>query len=237
MNHLSRLIPSAGLLVMAALGIASYKTVHYRVNNPGRWKVDLAYPVFNGSDALSKFATQMCTNEIHEAKGFVKESTEFQKGQPKPEEPYPFTEKFKVVLERPDLIVVDFSADIYLGGAHGSQADRFYCFGYVHGQPKRLKLQDLFKSGVDARQIMSKIVVEHLKKNQDAAWIQDGTVKDLSAMNAEQFGITKTGISFLFNPYEMGPYSSGSIGTLVSWSEIRSYLDPSGPLRGLMNSR
>ena len=46
-----------------------------------------------------------------------------------------------------------------------------------------------------------------------------------------RFVITKDGVKFLFDRYELAPYSNGDFNVTLRYSEIEDVLIPNGPTR------
>ncbi len=219
---------------IAALS-AGYRSAHYRNHSSG-WDIRIDYPVFSGG-SLAPMANRLTVREVSAGPNFIAEAKKAIKEMGKPSDPFSYRGTSKVLMQRPNLIVMQFMVDEFLGGAHGSQAFHPYNVGMVGGRAKLLRLQDLFRSGVNGRAEISRLVIAQLKNDERAAWIQDGSVKEINAQNAEQFVITPSGLHFTFNPYEMGPYSSGMVEADVPFSALGRKLDPSGPLKSLLRSR
>jgi hypothetical protein len=45
------------------------------------------------------------------------------------------------------------------------------------------------------------------------------------------------GVKFLFDPYELGPYSEGRFVIMMEYSEIMDLIDQAGPLRAVLDGR
>jgi hypothetical protein len=105
----------------------------------------------------------------------------------------------------------------------------------VKGAPKQLSLEDLFREGVDARKVMWDHVAPQLIAD-EAMWVTDGEVDGFTDRTADMFVLTPTSISYLFSPYEMGPYVQGEFFAKVKYSALAEHLDPDGPLAPFLKS-
>ncbi len=121
----------------------------------------------------------------------------------------------------------------YDGGAHPNTFYVAYTFGIVAGTPARVRLQDLCRAGTDCEHLAADLLMARLRQNPDALFIQDGTVKRIPHVVVSRFVITPAGLTFLIQPYEVGPYTSGSFRVKIPFAAFGSALNPAGPLNGL----
>lgn len=116
-----------------------------------------------------------------------------------------------------------FTIATYTGGAHGLQATRTFSFDQ-YGAP--IALSDLFSS-TDAglKTIATFVQAELIKKNvADAATIKDGAAP--TKENYQNFFVTDAGVSFIFDPYQVAPYSAGTQTILVPVSVFKKLANP-----------
>jgi len=232
MRKLVILLVSA--LVPFASSAATYKRAELKEAKAGWYEAKLSYAIFSGS-SLATAANRSYAEEMVKLKQFVQQSKEFQKEETgKPENPNYYDAGGHVTMDRPDLIAVDYPIDEFLGGAHGNQFFRPYCYGIVQGRPVRLTIKNIMRPGIDALNSINKVLLAKLRKDERAAWIEDGTVKSVTLQQANRFSLTAKGLHFVFDPYEMGPYAAGPIDVDVSFRELRPYLNPNGPLHSLL---
>lgn len=227
------------LSLAAALVISGkpYVTHHWGVKADKKYEVAVDFPTFNGSSPLVWLANRTVSVELQKAKDYVAFCKKDQKENPGFIAGYDYQSGFNVSTFRPDLISLSFGINSYAGGAHGSNTTRPYSFGIVHGAAKQLRLQDLFKAGLKGREIVSKIVMAKLAKDERAQWVADGTVKALDKETCEAFVISAKGLEYTFDPYVMGSYAAGPVDCIVSYAELKGQLDPAGPLRSFLRGR
>ncbi|MCW5941161.1 MAG: YbaY family lipoprotein [Fimbriimonadaceae bacterium] len=149
-----------------------------------------------------------------------------------PRREWTYTSKVTTSVVRPDLISLLATVDTETGGAHGMEVTRPFAYGFVRGRAKRLAASDLLKAGLDPVTVFGEMVLPRLVKL-DAQWVQDGTVKALTPEQCDSFVVTPSGITFLFDPYEMGPFVQGSFQVKVPFADLAEVLDPEGPLKGV----
>lgn len=150
-----------------------------------------------------------------------------------PTSPYEHVGEVNVTYNSSRLVSGTVMRFEYTGGAHPNTTYQCYSWGMVDGAVKRLRLHDLFKANSKPHDQVAAIVFGKLVKNPQATYVQDGTVRGFTKAQYDQFVVRKDGLEFVFSPYEMGPYASGTITCKVKWSELPA-LDKTGPLRGIL---
>ncbi|RYG42486.1 DUF3298 domain-containing protein [bacterium] len=99
----------------------------------------------------------------------------------------------------------------FTGGAHPNNMSR----NYTYWDSKPAKLADFFTPGFDAARHINYALMERLVNNPQAPAISDGTVRELSPAQLEQFVVTPKGLVWTFSTYELGPYVVGSASQLL----------------------
>lgn len=116
----------------------------------------------------------------------------------------------------------------YLGGAHGLGVTRTYSFGMVAGKPKQLSLKDVVgKNNVDKVQIL---LIEKIVKHPRTAWKDMGWLTELSEEQLNRFWVSKKGLTWEFNPYELASYADGPFTFSLSWAEMKGLISKTSPL-------
>jgi len=118
-----------------------------------------------------------------------------------------------------DIISYVLYSYAYLGGAHGSWGNFVTNFNMKDGSI--VTEDDLFVP--DYKEELSKILTDHLF---DAVGDQESYdilfVKEVEPNG--NFEVSEEGISYLYNPYEIGPYAIGMITVTVPWQELEHIL-------------
>lgn len=132
----------------------------------------------------------------------------------------------KVLVNQPDYLCLEHSNVNYAGGAHPNSA-----MVYWNIDPKTLKeitLESLIKEGSlpELNTIAEKIFRKNEKLSPTAS-LKDTYFfeKDTFALN-RNFTITKEGLKFLYNPYEIKAYAYGSTELLIPFSELKTVAKP-----------
>ncbi|MBA3647566.1 MAG: DUF3298 and DUF4163 domain-containing protein [Chitinophagales bacterium] len=117
----------------------------------------------------------------------------------------------------------------YTGGAHGNSSFVNLVFNLHTGYP--LKLDDILKPS-EINQI-SQLENGQLRKDYNIqaghALTDAGFLIDKVESN-NNFFITKSGLGFTYNPYEIAPYVFGSVNVIIPWNQLQPLINPNGPL-------
>ncbi len=116
-----------------------------------------------------------------------------------------------------------FSIVTYTGGAHGLQVTRTFAFDQ---NGKAIGIKDLFTNGEAGLKTIATFVQKEItKKNiSDAEWIKDGAAG--TTENYQNFVISDTGVTFIFDAYQVAPYAAGTQSILVPTSVFKGIANP-----------
>lgn len=107
-----------------------------------------------------------------------------------------------------------------LGGAHPNSYTTVFNVGMTNGRPKLLTMGDFFEPNSDYRSRTNGLISKKLEKQGNADWVNDGSLKMLSTNQLNSFIVTKRGMEWIFDPYEVGSYASGSHEVLLSPTDL-----------------
>ncbi len=133
------------------------------------------------------------------------------------------------------IFAMKFYEFTFFGGAHPNYFTTYRNVDLTNG--KEIKLNDLLKEGFENE--LNKIG-ENIFRNQKQLkpdenleeagfWFNDGKFK----LN-DNFIITKAGLKFFFNSYEIGPYAIGTTELLIPYSRIKNILKEKSILRNFI---
>lgn len=211
-------------LVALALGAPADFTVKkvtsgkpdFYVSNSAYLEFSAKHPLSGAiNPALKGFATR-------EQARWLKDAKEMQKELGKPTAAWEQEIGMSPEWNTPRLVSIVISRYDYSGGAHPNHGVEVMNFGLVRGRARQLKLADFFTSGFNSSSHVSKLVVAKLKKVQGADWVQSGELKKLDNKMLERFTPSATGLTWHFNPYDVGPYAAGDF-------EVKLILNELGP--------
>lgn len=127
------------------------------------------------------------------------------------------TSSMKMHSKIDPFLTIKYSGDGYTGGAHGY----YYEFYKSYNLEKNtvLQLKDVF-SNQDPKIWNDLLVKSFLKENDEEVLFEN------KIPLTDNFFFDEKTITFIYNQYEIAPYSSGVIIVKVPFSELSSYLNP-----------
>ena len=135
----------------------------------------------------------------------------------------------QVLWNADSLISLACSSYQYTGGAHGLTSTVLLTFDCKRS--REVQLSDIFRTGYEAP--LQAILEQHLRVQYDLGADaplngRDGMLFNPHLPLTSNFYVTGKGIGFLYNPYEVAPYSYGLIELYIPFSEVRDLLRQPG---------
>lgn len=122
------------------------------------------------------------------------------------------------------VVVYLVNLDYFEGGAHGIQQQLVMNFDASTG--RQLQLADIFVPGAEHR--LSELLLEKLMDQTDTHSLDELKQKDylysMQMFPSENFILGSDELTFIYNPYEIAPYSAGKTELAVSYSEVEELL-------------
>ncbi|MCF7801586.1 MAG: DUF3298 and DUF4163 domain-containing protein [Candidatus Marinimicrobia bacterium] len=139
--------------------------------------------------------------------------------------------RVEVLLNLPEVISLKSMEYAFTGGAHGMSATRLASYRTETGE--KIKLSDILLPDFD--QQLQTIGEKSFRRQWEIPADQDldeaGFWFEKNQFRlSNNYAVTSNGLIFLYNPYEVAPYSFGTLELVVEFSEIRDLLDPESPL-------
>jgi hypothetical protein len=139
-----------------------------------------------------------------------------------------------------DLISVSFLEGNFTGGAHPNY--NYFTITYDLKNGREIKLAELFKPGAKYLAAVSAYATKDLQsRTMPESGENLGLAQDLfaegakpTAENYQNWNITKKGLMFTFDPYQVGPYAAGSQTVIVPYATLRALARPDGVLTKMM---
>lgn len=116
----------------------------------------------------------------------------------------------------------------FTGGAHGMKATSYNVIDLERG--RLLSLKDLFAESdyPVINRMLCQQLAESLGTSVDRLAGEDYETENIIA--DDNFMISATGITWLFNPYDIAPYAKGTVTITLSYRAILGYLIDNSPL-------
>ena len=139
-----------------------------------------------------------------------------------------------------DLISVSFLESTFSGGAHPNH--NYFTVTYDLKQGRELRLAELFKPGARYLQTVSAYTLRDLQgrkmpdsdENMGLAQdiFEDGAKPTVE--NYRNWNITRKGLMFTFDPYQVGPYAAGPQTVIIPYARLKEMARPGGTLAKMM---
>lgn len=200
--------------------------------------IQIYYPVMSGSpyadkiNAMNKDMALSCysTDDVHYPdfdklmSQFMKDYEDFRKEVPDAPATWYLKDTTKIITNTPEILCFENISESYTGGAHGAYNAAYTNIDMRNGNV--LKTKDIFTKGYEnaLNKLIEQKIRQHfeIKSNQS---LTDGGLFDNKVSFNDNFAITKDGIEFLYNQYEIAPYAMGVIEIKLSYKEIDSILN------------
>jgi len=165
---------------------------------------------------------------ITEAKNFFEEFPDVPTG-------YGLEIEQSVLLNTPTILTIEAFNYAFTGGAHGNYGTVYYNFDAITGQV--IDLKDILVA--DYAVSLKKIAEPIFKKNyleegmtnySDAGFYFENDVFKMT----DNFAITKEGLKFLYNPYEVAPYALGQQEIVIPFASLKDLILPNGLLEKMI---
>lgn len=133
-----------------------------------------------------------------------------------------------------DLISVSFLEGNFTGGAHPNY--NYFTITYDLKTGRELKLAELFKPGAKYLETVSAYATRDLQERKAPDSGENlGLAQDMfaegakpAAENYQNWNITKKGLMFTFDPYQVGPYAAGSQTVIIPYARLREIASAGG---------
>jgi hypothetical protein len=221
----------AAPLVLVSPAKLQARTESMKLSRKGFFAATLRSPVFPKSPSLTKSLQKEAYGALS---AWLKESLPGMAEKPRLE--YSYDCFPTVALETPRLVSFYYTISTFTAGAHPLTVTDPRTYILESGKPRRLKLGDLCRKGSDYRAAVNSFVMGELLKNSRAEWVQNGQVKELTKEQMEDFVVTPTALTWLFDAYAMGPYAVGAFQVKAPFAELSDVLDRNGPLKPLLST-
>ncbi len=188
----------------------------------GYYKAVATYPKFSERTKVARETNGLILRWIRkEQQRFVKEARKTQESLGMPTAPYHHAIDY-VVRHADTMALISVQCEVYqyTGGAHGNSAFVVFNVGIVDGKARRVTLADFFGSDTSYSLWISDTLLSRLKQDDRATFIREGTVRTLTKDQLELFVVQEDGLLFLFNRYDVGPYSAGTFSVKLTLAEL-----------------
>lgn len=202
-------------------------------------KAVISYPVF-ADQKINQFIEQKVMNSANEGEhynsyqdfsnAFVKNFDDFSKENAAYAQTWFMNGKVEVIAQQPDYLSLLYTYINYEGGAHPNSIFTYLNYNPVNHQ--EILLDSLIRPG--SMPALTAIAEKIFRKNEKisaTASLKDGYFFENDKFSLNQnFTITKEGLKFLYNPYEIKAYAFGTTELLVPFTALKEIARPNSLL-------
>lgn len=174
------------------------------------------------------------------SKSFIADYEQFRKDFPDSRAKWHIRREIELLANNDDFVTLQLSEDSYLGGAHGMNIHLFANFDLTGG--RRIFLEELVAEGkmdtlesIAERLFRKENNIPEEQPLKEAGYFYMSEDESGSPFHlTENFAITREGLLFYYNPYDIAPYSMGATVLKVPFDEIEGTLRADGVLEELL---
>lgn len=131
----------------------------------------------------------------------------------------------KVKYLKNDLLTYEMNFNEYTGGAHNMYATTYESFDLK--RMRNIKLSDLFKPNFQNQ--LTAIIVKQLLKDKKVRSVGELTDKGYGSTGnitpTENFYFDRDGMNFVYNIYEIAPYSVGIVTVHIDFDDLKPVME------------
>ena len=118
------------------------------------------------------------------------------------------------------VAVYHINLDFYEGGAHG--INQHLTMNFDKDTGRQLSLADVFATGYEQRlsDMLLKALLEKTAAKNLSELHEKGFLYSMDMFPSENFILNDDTITFIYNPYEIAPYSAGCTELTIAYSEL-----------------
>jgi hypothetical protein len=187
------------------------------------YRISVEYPVLQGNyvDGANSLIKSRIEKSMSDFKGFVQESDGMNITDLSKDIKNELTTKYEVMYESNELVSIKFETFSYArGSAHPMTL--YSGFSYLLGEEREVTISGLFSNTENVLSELSTKAEEKLKTMLGEMYMEDFAKTGLEPKeeNFKDFYVSKDGITFIFNVYQVAPYAAGPQFIFFPWSEI-----------------
>lgn len=203
--------------------------------------VDISYPVFENQPALTDsinrriqaiYTTETSYGSVKEmVQGFMADYRKFKTDPNFNNRVYTLTSKTKVLANKQTLGLL-IESYIYTGGAHGGSFLSY--INWDNQARKQISIYEVLKPGSeDSLRVIAEKIFRRNEGISSTDPLKQYFFEDNKFVLNNNYLFSPEGIKFLYNEYEIKPYSSGRTELLIPYEAIRHLLKPESAISHL----
>ncbi len=210
------------IILIEGTVFAAAKPQTLKSGQQGYYNVAATYPKFSERTKVARETNRLILRWVRkEQQRFVKETRKTLESLGMPTAPYWQTIDY-IVRHTDTTAFMSIQCEVseYTGGAHANSSFVVFNVGIVNGKAARVTLADFFSGDTTYRSQLSDTLLSRLKQDDRATFVRDGLTSTLTNKQLELFVVQQEGLLFLFNRYDVAPYTAGTFSVKLSFEEL-----------------
>lgn len=193
--------------------------------------VECSYPIFSGKGTLiAEVNKQLKTEAEGRFNYFIQEEISTEEAW---DDDCTLSYELFPVYQAPNLISI-YGCDFHGRGSHGCTYYEGKTFWQREDSIVNLVLDDLFVKGSGYRQFLLQYCENHFKVSGYGYYSSRSELPpELSFSDLDIFIPTDKGLMIVFRAYTVGGWADGPDTVLIPYTELKNFIDPLGPLKGM----
>ena len=136
-----------------------------------------------------------------------------------------------------NILSYSYERYAYMGGAHGNSSRLLYNFDLTNSHI--ITEADLFTGNYtkSLTQLIKQQIVEDNAEMESVAVLNDFYFFEDQIKPNNNFYVTAEGIVYVYNPYDIAPYSTGQTVVLLTFDKLKPILKPGNPLAYMLERK
>ncbi len=141
-----------------------------------------------------------------------------------PSYPWNMDISIDLIHQTPHTITIQEASSSYTGGAHPNTYVSYH--NYLSNTAKLLSIDDIIINRDELLKVAEKAFRQANDMTAGDDFYEKGFEMDSLFVLSQNFALTKDGLDFLYNPYEIAPYSMGTIEFSIPYADLENILKP-----------
>ena len=124
------------------------------------------------------------------------------------------------------LLVIESTFSHFTGGAHGIHLVNYLNLDLTN--LNKVRIQDIFNANYEANLVS--LIKDQFKKDLKVESLEDVGFWEDSIQPTENMKLSATGITFLYNVYEIAPYAMGAQEVTLTYAQLSDLLNKENPI-------
>jgi hypothetical protein len=221
--------------INTSLDTLSFDYREYKLDS-GKIEIELSYPVFKTVDSISLKLNALLENQLfpNYSSHFAHNITLLKDSLKKLANTFPsnkestrisYIRKIAIIHQNSEYVSFKLSGYDYTGGAHGNPFSQ----GLVFDKSEMIFLQLSDVLDTNHLKEVTQLLLNELKSQSSIPL--DSNIENQGFLISDELFFTSTnfflkeeGLAFIYNPYEIAPYSSGATYLLLKYNQLKSWI-------------